>query len=115
MLSALPLLVSASGICTEKLVEIQPDLIVSLCLYCSSPSESSSLPDEHSDKRAHLRRDHPGCHEHLLLHLLPHTPQRKEHSSQQPVWSPQPSLQLNQTHCRHSSTTDSAKQETKPM
>lgn len=58
------------------------DLIIfsCVCLCCSSPSESSGVSDEHSDKRAHLRRDHPRRHERLLLHLLPHPSQRQEHS-----------------------------------
>lgn len=81
--------------CIQELVEVWRHLLVSLCLCCFSPSESSSVSDEHSDERAHLRRDHPGCHERLLLHLLPHSAQRQERSCQQPVCSTQPSLQLS--------------------
>lgn len=66
-----------------------------ILLVCRpSPSESPGVPDEHGDKRAHLRRDHPGGHERLLLHPLPHPPQRQEPPCQQPVRRPQPSLQL---------------------
>ena len=67
---------------------------ISFCFYCFSSSEISSVSDEHNDKRSHIRCGHPGCHEHLLLHLLPHPCERQEQSCQQLVWSPQPRLEL---------------------